>query len=150
MYIESLVERLNNPYLEDENNEGRIVLRDTVCEYLENYDNHIYDLFLTRAKGRYLDKHGEIYDLYRKENEDDETFRQRILMEKYIVQSTEDFLSIDVVLWIYFNDILDKKTLSSRNVYLKDYHEGSYIFLATGEDSEYIKNKFIINDIRWI
>ena len=150
MYIEAILERLNNPELQKEDNSGRIVLDGTVGEYLEQFNNHFEDLFLTKATGKYLDLHGSLYNLFRRENESDNDFRQRILNEEFIVQSTEDFLSLDIVLWVYFTDILDKNVLSSRNPYLKDNHDTGYVFLGTGEDTDYLKSKFILEDILWV
>lgn len=149
LYTKDIIEQLNNPNLENPDNPFRKILDGTVGEYLANYDNHIYDLFLTRATGGYLDRHGEMYGLYRREDESDDSFRQRIWMEEFIVQSTSDFLSLDVMLWVYFEDILDKNVLSSRNPYLKNMHDTGFIFLATGSDSEYIRGKFFVGDILW-
>lgn len=150
LYTNSIIEQLNNPELENPDNPFRKILDGTVGEYLANYDNHIYDLFLTRASGGYLDRHGEMYGLYRREDESDASFRQRIWMEEFIVQSTSDFLSLDIMLWVYFEDILDKNVLSSRNPYLKNEHDTGFMFLATGSDSEYIQGKFFVGDILWI
>lgn len=150
LYTKDIIEQLNNPELENQDNPFRKILDGTVGEYLANYDNHIYDLFLTRASGGYLDRHGEMYGLYRREDESDDSFRQRIWMEEFIVQSTSDFLSLDVMLWVYFEDILDKNVLSSRNPYLKNEHDTGFMFLATGSDSEYIQGKFFVGDILWI
>ena len=150
LYTNSIIEQLNNPELENPDNPFRKILDGTVGEYLANYDNHIYDLFLTRASGGYLDRHGEMYGLYRREDESDASFRQRIWMEEFIVQSTSDFLSLDIMLWVYFTDILDKNVLSSRNPYLKNEHDTGFMFLATGSDSEYIQGKFFVGDILWI
>ena len=94
--------------------------------------------------------HGSLYNLFRRENESDNDFRQRILNEEFIVQSAEDFLSLDIVLWVYFTNILNKNVLSSRNPYLKDNHSAGYVFLGTGEDTDYLKNKFILEDILWV
>ena len=149
LYTNSIIEQLNNPELENPDNPFRKILDGTVGEYLANYDNHIYDLFLTRASGGYLDRHGEMYGLYRREDESDASFRQRIWMEEFIVQSTSDFLSLDIMLWVYFEDILDKNVLSSRNPYLKNEHDTGFMFLATGSDSEYIQGKFFVGDILW-
>ena len=149
LYTNSIIEQLNNPELENPDNPFRKILDGTVGEYLANYDNHIYDLFLTRATGGYLDRHGEMYKLYRREDESDASFRQRIWMEEFIVQSTSDFLSLDIMLWVYFDDILDKNVLSSRNPYLKNEHDTGFMFLATGSDSEYIQGKFFVGDILW-
>lgn len=150
MYIEGILDRIDNPNLQKENNSGRIILDGTLGEYLENYDNHIYDLFVTRAKGKYLDLHASLYNIFRHEDETDKSLRQRILTEESIVQSTSDFLALDVVLWVYFTDILSKDVLSSRNPYLKGEHEGSYVFMATGSDTEYIGGKFLLEDILWV
>lgn len=150
LYTKDIIEQLNNPNLEDTEHPFRQILDGTVGEYLANYDNHIYDLFLTRATGGYLDRHGEMYGLYRREDESDASFRQRIWMEEFIVQSTSDFLSLDIMLWVYFDDILEKNVLSSRNPYLKNEHDTGFMFLATGSDSEYIQGKFFVGDILWI
>ena len=91
-----------------------------------------------------------MYKLYRSEDESDTSFRQRIWMEEFIVQSTSDFLSLDIMLWVYFDDILEKNVLSSRNPYLKNEHDTGFMFLATGSDSEYIQGKFFVGDILWI
>ena len=150
MYIESITEKLNNPNLHNPDNDGYKIIDGCIAEYLENYDNHIYDLFLTRAKGGYLDLHAQLYNLFRRENESDESLRKRVLDEERLVQSTSDFLSVDVVLWVYFTDILDKNVLSSRNTFLKGEHSGDFVFLGTGDDSGYLSNRFVINDIRWV
>jgi hypothetical protein len=150
MYIEGILDRIDNPELQKEDNPGRIILDGTLGEYLENYDNHIYDLFVTRAKGKYLDLHASLYSIFRHEDETDKSLRQRILTEESIVQSTSDFLALDVVLWVYFTDILGKDVLSSRNPYLRGEHEGNYVFMATGSDTDYIKGKFLLEDIKWV
>lgn len=148
-FIEGILNRLNNDELQKEDNPGRMVLDGTIVEYLENYDNHVLDMFLVTATGKYLDLHGEQYKMFRRQGESDDSFRNRILVEQSIVQSSTDFLKLNVVLWVYFDNILDKNVLSSRNPYLKNEHDEDFIFLATGEDSDYIKNKFIVGDIKW-
>ena len=71
MFIEGIIERLNNSELKKLDNEGRIVLDGTIGEYLENYNNHFLDLFLLHADGKYLDLHGLEYNIIRKEDESD-------------------------------------------------------------------------------
>lgn len=149
MYTEGLISRLNNPNLNNPENDGYKFLDGTVGEYLEHYDNHVYDLFLARASGGYLDLHGKLYGIFRREDESDEELRRRILNEEFIVQSTTDFLGLDVVLWVYFTDILDKNVLSSRNPYLKNEHDSPYVFMGTGDDTGYLQGKFLVEDILW-
>lgn len=150
MYTEEVLGRLNNPALQDPNNPGRIVLDGTVFEYLENYDNHLLDMFLTRADGSYLDAHGKDFGIFRRENESDDDYRNRILLERSMLDTTSDFSKLDVELWVYFDDVLDKNQLTSRNEYLKEEHDLDYVFIASGTDKEYLENKFILSDVLWV
>ena len=151
MYIEAITERLNNPNLQREDNEGRMVLDGTVCEYLENYNNHLMDLFLTRATGGYLDLHARLYGLERHDGESDEALRGRVLTEERLLERTGDFLGLNLTLWVYQDGVVDNKdTLTSRNPYLKEQHDTSYVFIGTGTDSEYVQDKFIVGDILWV
>lgn len=150
MYIEAILERLGNSNLQKSDNPGRIVLDGTLGEYLENYDNHLLDMFLTRADGSYLDAHGKDFGIYRRENESDDDYRNRILLERSMLDTTSDFSKLDVELWVYFDDVLDKNQLTSRNEYLKDEHDLDYVFIASGTDKEYLENKFILSDVLWV
>ena len=150
MYIEAILERLGNSNLQKSDNPGRIVLDGTLGEYLENYDNHLLDMFLTRADGSYLDAHGKDFGIYRRENESDDDYRNRILLERSMLDTTSDFSKLDVELWVYFDDVLDKNQLTSRNEYLKEEHDLDYVFIASGTDKEYLENQFILSDVLWV
>lgn len=150
MYTEEVLSRLNNPALLDENNPARKVLDGTLGEFLEHFDNHLLDMFLTRADGSYLDAHGKDFGIYRRENESDDNYRNRILLERSMLDTTSDFNKLDVSLWVYFDDVMAKNQLTSRNEYLKEEHDPDYVFLSYGDDFEYISNKFILNDIKFI
>lgn len=148
-YTRGIVERLNNENLHDENNPFVIVLDGTLGEYLENRDNHFLDSFLITAEGDYLDLQGNLFGLKRRENEDDDTFRQRILTDATLIERTPDFEKLDCQLWIYKDGVTDNNTLTSRNTLLKDLHDEEYVFIGTGTDSEYIQSKFLTEDILW-
>ena len=151
MYTEQIINRLNNPNLQNENNPGRQVIDGTIGEYLENYDNHLMDLFITRATGGYLDLHAELCGLHRHDGESDDSLRRRVLTDLSILQRTTDFTGLDCVLWVYFDDLVDEKNvLSSRNPFLKGEHDTDYVFIGTGVDSDYLADKFILNDILWV
>lgn len=149
-YTKGIIERLNHDALQDENNPFVMVLDGTVGEYLENRDNHFLDTFLVTASGDYLDIHGDMFGLKRRENESDTDFRERILTEETLIESTSDFLKLDCALWVYKDNVDKKNTLTSRNPYLKDKHDEGYVFIATGTDSDYIKSKFILEDVLWL
>ena len=151
MYIEGICERINNPHLQDPNNPLRMVLDGTIGEYLENYDNHLLDMFLILAKGSYLDLHGRDFGIYRRDGESDDDYRARILIEQNLLQTTTDFLKLDLSMWVYFDDVItDKDTLTSRNPYLKDSHDEDYVFIVTGSDAEYLQSKFLLEDFLWV
>lgn len=150
VYTRGIVERLNNESLQDENNDFTIVLDGCLGEYLTNRDNHFLDTFLITATGKYLDIHADIFGLKRRENETDESFRQRIITDETLIERTTDFEKLDCQLWVYKDDVDKKNVLTSRNPYLKKFHDDDYVFIATGSDSNYIKNKFLLNDILWV
>lgn len=150
MFIEGIIERLNNPELKKLDNEGRIVLDGTIGEYLENYNNHFLDLFLLRASGKYLDLHGLEYNIIRKEDESDISYRNRIITEKSIIQNIDNFLNLNTDLWVHFEDVTGGDTLTSRNPYLKTKHEGNYVLICFSENKDYLTDKFILEDILWV
>ena len=149
-YTKGIVERLNNENLHDENNPFVIILDGTVGEYLENRDNHFLDSFLITAEGDSLDLHGNLFGLKRRENEDDDTFRQRILTDENLIERTYDFEKLDCQLWVYKDGVTNNNTLTSRNTLLKDLHDEEYVFIGIGTDSEYIQSKFLLEDILWL
>lgn len=149
-YTKGIIERLNNKALEDENNDFVKVLDGTLGEYLENRNSHFLDSFVVTATDSFLDLHGDLFGLKRRTNEDDDTFRQRIITDETLIESTSDFSKLDCTLWIYKENVTEKNVLTSRNPYLKTEHDGSYVFIGTGTDSEYIQNKFIVEEILWV
>ena len=153
MYTEQIINRLNNEALQAEDNPGRLVIDGTIGEYLEKYDNHLMDLFVSFASGKYLDLHAQELNLIRREDESDISLRNRIITELTIKQSTNDFLKANAELWVFFNDLIENKNvLSSRNQYLKEKHEEDYLFIGYAEtvDKEYLNNKFFLEDILWV
>lgn len=150
VYTKGMFERIDNENLHDENNPFVIVFDGTVGEYLENRNNHFLDIFLTTAEGEYLDVHGKIYGIYRKKDEDDDSYRNRILLNKSILQRTTDFNKLDIGFWVYKDGVTDKDTLTSRNPYLKKEHDEDYIFICSGADIDYLTGKFLLDDILWV
>ena len=151
MFIESFVDMLNNPELEKLDNPGRMVLDGTICEYLENYDNHIYDCFITRASGKFLDLHASEYNIFRRPGESDISLRNRLLVEIRIIQNTDNIMDLSENLWVFLDDVLtDKSVLTSRNPYLKELHDSNYVFIVSSMNKDYIKGKFLLDDILFV
>lgn len=150
VYTKALQERLNNSALQDDENDFIKIYDGCVNEYLEQRDNHFLDIFLTMAEDDYLDLHGKMYGIFRKKDEDDDTYRNRILLDKSILQRTPDFEKLNIGIWVYTEGVIDKDTLTSRNTYLKDEHDEGYIFIVSGADIEYLTGKFLLDDILWV
>ena len=151
MYIEAIIERLNNPNLQQTTNQGRIVLDGTIGEYLEHYDNHFLDLWLCTAKGDYLNVLGEVYGVIRQENETDTSYRNRIYSDIKIIDSAANFSDVGVRLWVYNSGVENGlEYLTSENLALKDV-SNSPVYLAHSDNdtADYIAKKFILGDIRW-
>lgn len=150
MYLEGLLERLNNEHLKDPDNEGRKVLDGTVCEYLEHYDNHFIDLFVLHSTGKYLDLIGQMYGIIRRDDESDTSYRNRIYTEMSILQCIPDLLNVGVRLWVYDEHIpAEEDYLTSENPYIKESDD--YLYLAHADENikKYIQDKFILEDLYW-
>lgn len=150
IYTKALQERINNEALQDDENEFIKIYDGCVNEYLENRRNHFLDTFLVMAERDYLDIHGKMYNLFRKKDESDEDYRNRIILNKSLLQRTSDFSKLDIGFWVYKSGVTDKDTLTSRNQYLKDQHDEDYFFIVSGQDIKYLQQKFLLNDILFV
>ena len=150
VYTKALQERLNNEALQSDENEFIKIFDGCVNEYLENRRNHFLDTFLTMAEGNFLDIHGKMYGLFRKKDESDDDFRNRIILNKSILQRTTDFSKLNIGFWVYKDGVTDKDTLTSRNPYLKQNHDDDYVFIVSGEDINLLQKKFLLNDILFV
>lgn len=146
MYLEGILERLNNPYLKEPDNQGRQIIDGTVCEYLENYDNHFLDLWVSHSTGDFLDLIGRLYGLMRQEDESDLSYRKRILADTSMVESTLDIGNAGVELYCKTdNDFGDEWT--SDNLYLC---HSEYFALSDETTMDYVSGKFIMEDLEWV
>lgn len=151
VYTKNILERINNEVLHDENTPFVKVLDGTVGSYLCNDGNKFLNTFLVLAEGVYLDMFGDMFGLKRREGESDNDFRQRIITDETMIECTDDFLKLDIGMWVHLRGVIENKDiLTSRNTYLKKYHESIYVFIVSGNDKEYIEKKFLLNDILFI
>lgn len=150
IYTKALQERLNNEALQNDDNDFIKIYDGCINEYLENRNNKFINIFLNTAQGDYLDIHGKMYGIFRKKDESDEEYRNRIILNKSILQRTTDFSKLDIGFWVYKEGVTDKDTLTSRNPYLKKEHDDNYIFICSGADIQYLQKKFLLNDILFV
>lgn len=150
IYTKALQERLNNEALQDDENPFIKIYDGCINEYLQNRNNHFLDVFLTMAEGDFLDIHGKMYGIFRKEDESDDDYRNRIILSRSILQRTTDFSKLEIGFWVYKAGVTDKDTLTSRNPYLKEKHDDDYVFIVSGADISFLQKKFLLNDILFI
>lgn len=162
---EEIIERLNdNTALKDADNPMRKIILNTIGAFLDEYDNAEYfeQLFLSTAKGDYLDLHGITYKVYRKPDEDDDTYRNRIVYES-LSHLTYNYL-IDVYDLNLYTDVYELPSnsitqltpaqlhcLTSDNPYLNS--ENGYFILIKNTDMgkyESLENKMVLGSrIKW-
>ena len=136
--------------LQHPDNELRKVLDRTVGEWLDNFSQPFEQLFLMSATGGWLDAWGKDYGVPRRLDEDDESYRQRIVYEK-LDHLTPSLLSdvYNVRLFSYRNDFdVTDNTLVSDNPYIDN---GGYLGLADQDTMDILDKKFILDSgVTWI
>ena len=140
--LSSKLQRADNPL--------RIVLDRTVGEWLDNFSQPYEQLFLMSATGGWLDAHGRDYGVPRRLDEDDDSYRQRIVYEK-LDHLTPSLLAdvYNVRLFSYRNDFdVTDNTLVSDNPYIDN---GGYLGLADQDTMDILDKKFILDSgVTWI
>ena len=93
--------------LQNPNNDGHIVIDNTIGEWLDDWESQdrVKQFFILHATGKYLDLHGNAKSVPRKEGEDDESYRQRILRERGMLNSIHDWKEAGVTFWDSVNSI---------------------------------------------
>ena len=138
---------LNNPL-----NKGRKVIDNSVGEWFDHYDIFEFynQLFLDSATGKYLDLFGKDYGTFRRLNESDEDYLQRIISEKSDSLTPSTLKSIfGLDLYSYVPDFSPELNhLTSDNSFI---NQNGYIAEADEDLKKLINSKFIIGEeITWL
>ena len=148
--MEMLVELLPlGSALQKEDNELRKVLDRSVGEFMDSLELPFDELFLTSASGGWLDAHGKDYGVTRRLDEDDESYRERIVFEKL------EYLTVGNLIGIYgldlyaFVDDFDatENMLTSDNPYLSSRYMG----VADETTRDILDKKFVLGaEVTWL
>ena len=137
--------------LQREDNPLRIVLDRTVGEWLDSFSQPFEQLFLTSATGGWLDAWGRDYGVPRRLDEDDDSYRQRIIYEK-LDHLTPSLLSdvYGVKLFTYRGDFnVSDNTLVSDNPHI--VMNESFLGLSDEDTISILDKKFVLDSIvTWI
>ena len=150
LFIETLVKMLRiDSALQDEGNDLRKVLDRTVGEYMDASEVVFDQLFLSSATGGWLDAHGKDYGVPRRLDEDDDSYRERIIFEKleYLtVGNLQSIYGLDLYAFVSgFNPKVNQ--LTSDNPYIAS----RYMSIADESTRDILNNKFILDSgIVWL
>ena len=146
-YGEGIIERLNpTSGLKKDNNPGRTVIMNTIGAWLDDFDidNLRDNFFLQDATGGYLDLWGQTFGVPRKLEEDDDSYRQRIVLES-LGHLTSTYIQEVYELNLYchvdsYNPKLNK--LTSDNPYISQKH----MTVATSDMQAILNKKFVLGN----
>ena len=148
-FVDMLVEMLPmHSALQKSDNQVRSVLDKTVGSWMDEFDSPFDELFLESATGGWLDAHGRDYGVPRRLDEDDDTYRQRIVYEK------KDNLTVGLLYDVYGVELFNAydgfnpsdNNLTSDNPYISDFLFG----VVDTETQQILNKKFIMdNSVLW-
>ena len=150
VFMEMLVELLPlGSALQKEDNELRKVLDRSVGEFMDSLELPFDELFLTSATGGWLDAHGKDYGVPRRLDEDDESYRERIVFEKLEYLTVGNLIGIYGLELFAFVDDFDAtdNMLTSDNPYLSSRYMG----VADETTRDILDKKFVLGaEVTWI
>ena len=150
VFMEMLVELLPlGSALQKEDNELRKVLDRSVGEFMDSLELPFDELFLTSATGGWLDAHGKDYGVTRRLDEDDESYRERIVFEKLEYLTVGNLIGIyGLELFAFVSDFdpVDNM-LTSDNPYLSSRYMG----VADETTRDILDKKFVLGaEVTWL
>jgi hypothetical protein len=150
VFMEMLVELLPlGSALQKEDNELRKVLDRSVGEFMDSLELPFDELFLTSATGGWLDAFGRDFGVPRRLDEDDESYRERIVFEKLEYLTVGNLLSVyGLELFVFVDDFdATENTLTSDNPYLSSRYMG----VADETTREILDKKFVLGaEVTWL
>lgn len=149
-FVDMLVEMLPlHSAIQREGNPLRRVLDKSVGEWMDGFEQPYDELFLSTASGGWLDAHGRDYGVPRKLDEDDESYRERIVYEKL------DHLTVGLLYTVYGLDLFVfvedfdplENTLTSDNPHISN----KYMSIADEDLQSILNGKFVLEgEVTWI
>ena len=147
VFGEGLIERLHeHSVLRNPAHPMHKIINNGIGGWLDNYDaNYLGEqVFLESATGKWLDLHGKEYGVPRRLDEDDETYRNRIVyeaLEHLTVNYLMDVYGLNLYTLIEDFDVEDN-TLASDNPYLGS---DGFMSIADSTVKNILEKKFVIN-----
>ena len=152
LFGSAILERLSvNSPATDPSNPFYRVFDNSVGEWLDNFDVDQFheDLFVNTATGKWLDLHGEQYDVHRHVDESDDDYRERVIQHT-LGKLTPVLLGVEFGLGVY-TDVDDfdigGNVLVSDNYFIKD---NGYIVFSDSDTRKLVEHSYIMTEaVRW-
>lgn len=140
----------SNSKLRDDDNPFKELINNTIGYFFELIDNDTDEInnsvFIQEAIGKYLDLHGKDLGYLRRNNESDEDYRNRIILD-----------SLDHFTFNWCYALYDLQFLTVTNNYDKDtmllsdnhYLEKKYFVVCNQDTFSRIQKKFITDGVLW-
>ena len=111
---------------------------------MDGLEQPFEQLFVTSATGGWLDAWGRDYGVSRRINEDDETYRRRIVYEKLDNLTAKLLMEVyNVDLYAFVDDFdASENTLTSDNPYL---NKNGYLGSVDSDTQQILDKKFILD-----
>lgn len=151
LFGSEIIDRLpDTSGLKNTDSQAYKLIDNSLGEWLDNYANTSYfeQFFINEADGGYLDLHGLTCSVYRKINENDDDYRDRIIQET-LEHLTAHYLKSVYGLTVYtYDSEFTINTLESDNPFLAN--KGAMV-VASSETKEVLEKKFVIgDDVEWL
>lgn len=149
---EEIINRLPDTSGLHRNLDARKVIENTIGAWFDNLEEQDWfsQFFLNTATGKYLDLHGQTFDIQRKINESDEDYRNRIIYDGLGHLTVNFLLEVyNLELYSYVDDFDINNTLVSDNPY---FNVNGFFGVAPDEVTKNILNKkFVLrNGVTWL
>ena len=132
--------------LRREDNPLRVVLERSLGEYMDSVDTGtVFDgLFLSSAEGGWLDAHGRDFGVVRRVDEDDESYRRRIVFEKLEFLTSRNLIDVyGLVLYVFVAGFNARSNcLTSDNPYFGN----QFMCVASDELQSILHRKFVLGN----
>ena len=152
LFGSAILERLSvNSPATDPSNPFYRVFDNSVGEWLDNFDVDRFheDLFVNTSTGKWLDLHGEQYDVHRHVDESDDDYRERVIQHT-LGKLTPVLLGAEFGLGVYTdvdNFDLGTNVLVSDNYFIKD---NGYIVFSDNDTRKLVEHSYIMTEaVRW-
>ena len=144
---DAIISRLpKHSVLHNTNHPMNRIIHNTVGEWLQNfYDADWFSqFFLNTATGKWLDLHGKQYNIIRRIDENDDSFRKRIVYEVLgilTLQYLTEVYGVELYTNVEEFDPADN-TLVSDNPYL---NTNGFMVITDDATKEVLKSKFVLD-----